>query len=68
MISSTMYNLLGERNSYFIAPSITVIPAQAEIHCGKTTRLQPRAIYRIRYEGFCRRNAPNILGYDRLVT
>jgi len=36
MITPTVYNLLGERNSYFIAPSITFIPAQAGIHRGKT--------------------------------
>ena len=51
MITPTVYNLLGERNSYFIAPSITVILAQAGIHCGKTYAPPTKGDLRIRYEG-----------------
>ncbi len=28
-----VYDLMGERNSYPVAPAITVIPAKAGIHC-----------------------------------
>jgi hypothetical protein len=50
MIASAVYGLLRERNSYSLPPSLTVIPAQAGIHCGRYPHPQPEAIYQITYQ------------------
>jgi hypothetical protein len=49
-ITTAVYELV-ERNSYSLAPTMTVISSQARIHCGTDVLLlQPQPNYRIMYE------------------
>jgi hypothetical protein len=49
MITPTVYNLLGERNSYPVAPNMTVIPAKRESTTESAPLFSSEANYQITF-------------------